>query len=160
MERPSYSMETARAYGAALMHIETDEDLAATFLGTVPADDTHVLIDVADFCLGLEEITWAVVGAIIDDSLILSMRYLGGGAGAGELAKDIIRDGGTGGGHAIMARAILPRQGEWAQFWELDVASGSKVLCKLVAERLEKQRVSRRSSRQVHLETTPSSMPG
>jgi nanoRNase/pAp phosphatase (c-di-AMP/oligoRNAs hydrolase) len=159
LERPSYSIETARAYGQGLMHIDTDEDLAATFLGVVPADDTHVLTDVADFCLGLEEVTWAVVGAIIDDRLVLSMRHLGGGEGAGALAKEITRDGGTGGGHDIMARAVLPRQGEWSDFWELDVEAGSARLCQLISTKLETQRVSRRSSRQVHPETVPSSRP-
>jgi nanoRNase/pAp phosphatase (c-di-AMP/oligoRNAs hydrolase) len=157
MERPSYSIETARAYGAALRHIASDGDLAAAFLGAVHEDDTHVLADVADFCLGLEEITWAIAGGIIDDNLILNVRYLGGGGGAGALVKEIIRDGGTGGGHDIMARAVLPSDGEWAQLSDCDVESGSKLLCKMIAERLEGQRVSRRSSRQVHPATVPSS---
>lgn len=161
MERPSYSIDTARAYGAGLRHLATAGDLATTFLGEVAEEDTHVLSDIADFCLALDEITWAIAGAIIDDELVLTIRYLGGdGCGAGELARTIVAEKGTGGGHDIMARAVLPRTDEWAQLWDLDVEAGSKKLCELVAQQLEGQRVSRRSSRQVHRETVPSSARG
>jgi nanoRNase/pAp phosphatase (c-di-AMP/oligoRNAs hydrolase) len=108
LQRPSYPIETARAFGAALSTAEYDEDLCVCFLGELHPEEPHVLADVADFCLGIENVTRVVVAAILDDSVVLTLRYAGTGANAGDLARALVVDGGSGGGHASMARVVLP----------------------------------------------------
>jgi nanoRNase/pAp phosphatase (c-di-AMP/oligoRNAs hydrolase) len=153
LARPSYSIATAHVYGEALTHIATQDDVAVVFMGKIAEDDAHVLADIADFCLALEEITWAIAGGIVDDELVLTIRYLGAGEGAGKLAKILIADGGLGGGHDSMARAVIPLEGEWAKLEHMDVEDGSDMLCEKAAAAVESMRVSRLSSPQAHQET-------
>ena len=147
LERPSYKAETARAYGAALANMGLAEDLAVVFLGKLPDDDTHVLVDVADFCLALDEITWSVAAARIDDQIVFTIRHLGGlSAAAGDLARELAGQQGTGGGHATMARARVPAEGKWQQLANADLETGTRELLKLVTAAVERLRVSPRSS--------------
>lgn len=155
LERPSYSIETARLYGCALGDIATDDDIAAVFLGEIAQDDAHVLADIADFCLALEEITWSVAGGVIGDQIVLTIRHLGGSVGAGDLANALTEKQGTGGGHATMARAVLPINGEYRELSK-DGTDGSKQLVALIARCLEKMRVSRRQSHQARPVRVPS----
>jgi hypothetical protein len=46
-----------------------------------------VLADLADFCLAVEHVTWVVVASLLDDELVLTLRYSGRGAGAGTVAR-------------------------------------------------------------------------
>jgi nanoRNase/pAp phosphatase (c-di-AMP/oligoRNAs hydrolase) len=153
LDRPSYSIATAHVYGEALTQIATQDDVAVVFMGRIAEDDAHVLADIADFCLALEEITWAIAAGIVDNDIVLTIRYLGGGEGAGRLAKILTADGGSGGGHDSMARAVIPLEGEWAKLEHMDVEDGSDMLCEKIAAAVETTRVSRLSSPQAHQET-------
>lgn len=155
LERSSYSIETARVYGNALMNIATEGDIAAVFLGAIADDDAHVLADIADFCLALEQITWAIAAAVIDDNIVLTIRHLGGAEGAGDLAKAITEKCGSGGGHAIMARAVIPAECGW-QDLAAEGDEASSRLVTIVAGYLEGMRVSRRSSHPARPATVPS----
>jgi nanoRNase/pAp phosphatase (c-di-AMP/oligoRNAs hydrolase) len=157
LERPSYSLETARMYGAALNNIQSEADVAIAYLGKLREEDAHVLADIADFCLALEEITWAIAAAHINDELILTIRKLGEEPGAGELAEMLAGKNGNGGGHATMARAVLPLDGPWQNVVQADVKRGAESLRELLCAQLEKLRASHRSSHQAHRETAPSS---
>ena len=137
LERPSYSAETARSYGSALSHLAIENDAAVAFMGRLTEDDAHVLADIADFCLALEEITWSAAAAIIEENLIVTVRHLGGAPGAGDVAKQLAARGGNGGGHDTMARAVLPLEGEWEKFTSEDVAATSKALLELLSAELE-----------------------
>jgi nanoRNase/pAp phosphatase (c-di-AMP/oligoRNAs hydrolase) len=108
-ERPSYPVETAVAYGRALGSMVCEQDLCAAYLGELTEEQTHVLADLADFCLAIEGITWVVVSAVVGEEFIFTIRHAGGHSpGAGMLAKRLAADHGSGGGHATMARATLP----------------------------------------------------
>ena len=106
-ERPSYTYRAAGAFGDALANAAFDHELVVGHLGELSAEESHVLADLADFCLTIENVTWVVVSAAIDGQLILTIRHTGTGAGAGTLARAIAELGGDGGGHATMARAVL-----------------------------------------------------
>ena len=106
-ERPSYAVDTAHAYGVALAGAQCDDGLCVTWLGRLDEDETHVLADIADFCLAIENITWVVVGGHLEDDVVLTVRHTGTGVGAGEVARALAQDGGSGGGHATMARVTL-----------------------------------------------------
>jgi nanoRNase/pAp phosphatase (c-di-AMP/oligoRNAs hydrolase) len=128
------------------------DDVAVAFLGKLDDDDTHMLVEIADFCMALEEITWSAAAAVIDDQIVFTLRNLGGnkGEGAGELAKLLSGKDGNGGGHATMARARVPLNGDWKRLANADVASGTKELLKRVAAGVEKLRANPQSSHPVH----------
>lgn len=151
LERPSYRIDSARAYGEALAKLGLEGDVAAAFLGKIDEDDTHILVDVADFCISLEEITWSAAGAVVDDQLVLTLRHIGGTASAGDLAKEIAGENGSGGGHATMARARLPVE-EWKELAEADIESGTRELLQRVAKAVESLRTTPRSSPQARPE--------
>ncbi|HSJ07138.1 MAG TPA: DHH family phosphoesterase [Longimicrobiales bacterium] len=109
-ERPSLAVETVHRFGTALRHADCEGDLCVSVLGPLETDETPLLADVADFCLGIEHVTWSVAAALLDDDVVLTIRHVGTGTGAGALARAIARRGGRGGGHATMARAALPPQ--------------------------------------------------
>ncbi len=147
LERPSYKAESARAYGAALTHLGIKDDMAVVFLGRLPEEDTHMLVEMADFCIALEDITWAVAGAIIEDRLDITLRYLGGDVGAGDLANELAGSEGSGGGHKTMARARLPLNGEWKGFARAGIEHGTRKLLSCVSSALERLRANPQSSR-------------
>lgn len=107
-ERPSYSHRTACAFGSALAGAVCDDELIVAHLGELEDAEAHVLADLADFCLTIENVTWVVAVAQVEGQLILTIRHTGTGKGAGALARAIADMGGDGGGHASMARAVLP----------------------------------------------------
>ena len=147
MARPSYSPETAQRYGEALANLMAKDDVALVFLGRIDESEAHVLAEIADFCLGLAEITWAVAAAVVDDKLVLTVRNLGGGeAGAGDLAKDLTQHGGNGGGHDTMARATLPIEQTWRKLIGLPIRDAAEILMREIGGTIETLRVSRRSS--------------
>lgn len=157
LERPSYTMETARNYGTALTNLHRDDELAVAYMGRLDERDRHALTDVADFCLGLNEVTWAAAAAEIDGYIALAIRHLGGSDGAGKLARRLAARGGSGGGHATMARALVPVCDEWAELPRLDAAAASVRLAELVRAQIEELGVNRRSSHQARPATIPSS---
>jgi nanoRNase/pAp phosphatase (c-di-AMP/oligoRNAs hydrolase) len=108
MERPTYSLATSRALGAALSRLRQAEDVVIAHLGRVHPDEAHSLADLADFCLAVEQVNWSAACAFIDDSFVMSLRHVGTRIGAGEVARRLTRDGGSGGGHATMARLVVP----------------------------------------------------
>lgn len=107
-DRPSYGRETACAFGDALAGAVYDNELVAVHLGQIAGHEAYVLADLADFCLTIENITWVVAAAEHENELVLTIRHTGTGVGAGNLARAIAGLGGSGGGHATMARVALP----------------------------------------------------
>jgi nanoRNase/pAp phosphatase (c-di-AMP/oligoRNAs hydrolase) len=107
-ERPSYGHDTALAFGQALADAVQDDELIVAHLGTLTEDQSHVLADLADFCLAIENITWVVASAELEGHLVLTIRHAGAEPGAGAVARALARRGGEGGGHATMARVALP----------------------------------------------------
>lgn len=114
IERPGYAQRTAHAFGRGIAEMEMRDDLAVAYLGEMNPDDSHILADVADFCLAMEEATWAAAAAVVQTKLVVNIRHLGTEPGAGDLARKLAEEaGGTGGGHHTMARAVLPLKNGW-----------------------------------------------
>jgi nanoRNase/pAp phosphatase (c-di-AMP/oligoRNAs hydrolase) len=108
IERPAYRLEMARVIGTALTTLRQAEDVAIAHLGRLHPDDAHCLADVADFCLALEQVNWSGACAFVDDAFVMSLRHVGTRTGAGTLAQRLAAEGGSGGGHASMARVAIP----------------------------------------------------
>jgi nanoRNase/pAp phosphatase (c-di-AMP/oligoRNAs hydrolase) len=108
-EQPSYQAATARAFGHALASAHCEDGICAAYLGELSEDTAHVQTELADFCLAIDDITWVVVGAIVEENVVLTLRHASGvGPGAGAVARALAGDVGSGGGHAIMARVTVP----------------------------------------------------
>jgi len=107
-EKPSYAVDTVRTFGRALADAQCEDDLCVTWLGRLREDEAHMLADVADFLLGVENVTWVAVGSQLDEDLVITLRHAGQGEGAGAVARRLAGETGSGGGHATMARATIP----------------------------------------------------
>ena len=160
LERPSYSPDTARKFGEALTHLVLDGELAVVFLGVVDQEEAHVLANIADFCLALESVTWAVAGAVINEELVLGIRHLGSEPGAGDFAQAIAADTGKGGGHATMARAVIPVDESWKEVLAGGVGLATIALGGAVRQRLDALLSNPQSSRPTRQARVPSATHG
>jgi nanoRNase/pAp phosphatase (c-di-AMP/oligoRNAs hydrolase) len=108
-ERPTFPPDAARAFGAAVARLALHDDVAVAFAGELTAATSHILADLGDFCMGVENVCWALAAGWVEDELVVSVRHLGGAPGAGALARVLADQEGNGGGHATMARFTVPR---------------------------------------------------
>ncbi|MGH7444795.1 MAG: DHH family phosphoesterase [Longimicrobiales bacterium] len=114
-ERPAYPRPAARAFGQALTTMCMDDDVAVAFAGELTPEASHILADLGDFCMGIDNVCWALAAGYVGDELTVSIRHVGHEPGAGELARLLAGADGNGGGHATMARFSVPgaRGREW-----------------------------------------------
>ena len=93
------------------------EQVFCAFLGNSPRED--FVPYVADFYLQLEDVKWTIIAAIVNDSLIMSVRNLGYSRNAGEFVRKHFADIGSAGGHRSMAKAVVPLQAFKEKFGSL-----------------------------------------
>jgi len=110
LERLEYVLKAYR--GGTL----TDQVFCA-FLGTSPRED--FIPYVADFFLQVEDVKWTVVGGIVGDSLVVSVRNLGYSKNAGEFVRRFFADIGSAGGHRAMAKAVVPMRAFREKFGDI-----------------------------------------
>jgi nanoRNase/pAp phosphatase (c-di-AMP/oligoRNAs hydrolase) len=82
------------------------DQVFCAFLGSMPRED--FIPYVADFYLQLEDVKWTVIGGIVNDTLVVSVRNLGYTKNAGEFVRRFFADIGSAGGHRAMAKAVVP----------------------------------------------------
>jgi nanoRNase/pAp phosphatase (c-di-AMP/oligoRNAs hydrolase) len=93
------------------------DQVFSAFLGALPRED--FIPYVADFYLQLEDVKWTVIGGIVNDSLVVSVRNLGYTKNAGEFVRRFFADIGSAGGHRAMAKAVVPMRAFREKFGEL-----------------------------------------
>ena len=108
IERPSFSLDVFRAYGRALANVRVEDDVAVAYMGELPPDELHLLPELADTCLAVEEVCWVAAAAAVGEEFIIALRHIGEEPGADALARRMVADGGSGGGHPTMARCAIP----------------------------------------------------
>jgi nanoRNase/pAp phosphatase (c-di-AMP/oligoRNAs hydrolase) len=106
IERPALPREDLEAMGRALSRLQVDNGLAVIHLGEINRED--VISQVAEFCLQIEGVDWAVVSALVKDRVVISVRNVGYVKSAGEIMKKLYDDIGSAGGHRAMAKAVVP----------------------------------------------------
>ena len=111
MERLEYVL---KAKQSGRMH----EQVFCAFLGQSPRED--FIPYVADFYLQLENVKWTIIGGIVNDSLVMSVRNLGYSRNAGEFVRKYFADIGSAGGHRAMAKAVVPLRAFREKFGEVD----------------------------------------
>ena len=83
------------------------DHLVVLNLGTVKRDD--LIVQMADFCLQFEGVSWVAVAGKLDGKLVISVRNHGmHGNNAGEAVKSLFADIGSAGGHRNMSKAVIP----------------------------------------------------
>ncbi len=108
--RPSFPQEAVTAVGQALTGLRRENGIAVAYLGRLAAGTAHVLPNLADFCLLIEGVSWSAAGGLLGDELAVNVRRSGGsggGTGAGEVARSLAQEPGLGGGHHAMARVVF-----------------------------------------------------
>lgn len=109
--RAAFSADAVRALGRAMAALETDGEVAVAYVGPLDRRAAHVLPNLADFCLGIEGVSWSAAAALVDDELVVNIRRAGETLGAGDLAEAMAEENGMGGGHQTMARVAIKAAG-------------------------------------------------
>lgn len=109
--RPAFSPEAVRAMGRALGSMGVSGDIAVAYAGSLDRRASHVLPNLADFCLGVEGISWSAAAGLVGQELVINIRRVGANLGAGDLARALAREEGMGGGHRSMARVAIRNDG-------------------------------------------------
>ena len=105
--RPAFSEPALRAVGHALASMRKQGDIAVAWVGRLDDRASHVLPNLADFCLAMEGVAWSAAAGLVGQQLVINIRHVGGGMGAGELAVALAEEPGMGGGHRSMARVAF-----------------------------------------------------
>lgn len=109
IDRPAYPRDALPQLGRALGRAQLRDDLAVLWLGRVTKSRAHLMPELADLSLNIEGVRWVVAAGVVERALVLNIRYLAeSDPGAGTLARQVAKSGGSGGGHATMARVEIP----------------------------------------------------
>jgi len=117
IERPELPPAALDALSIALKNRRVIDKVAFVHLGKVERDD--LIPQIADFSLQFEGIEWACVSGLFENNYIMSIRNVGYVRAAGRVVKEAFGEIGSAGGHASMAKAIIPLS-RIAKIWEID----------------------------------------
>lgn len=117
IERPELPPAALDALSMALKNRRIIDKVAFVHLGRVERDD--LIPQMADFSLSFEGIEWAFVSGVYESNYIVSVRNVGYVRAAGRVLKEAFGNIGSAGGHASLAKAIIPLA-EFARVWDID----------------------------------------
>jgi nanoRNase/pAp phosphatase (c-di-AMP/oligoRNAs hydrolase) len=106
MERPALPREDLEALGRALSRLQVDDGVAVIHMGEVKRED--VISQMAEFCLQIEGVEWAIASGLSDNRVVISARNVGYVKSAGDIMKRLFDEIGSAGGHRAMAKAVIP----------------------------------------------------
>jgi nanoRNase/pAp phosphatase (c-di-AMP/oligoRNAs hydrolase) len=109
-----------------------EDQVFCGFLGVVPRED--LITYAADFFLQIEDVKWAILAGVVQDTLIVCVRNLGYTRNAGEFVKRSFAELGSAGGHRSMAKAVVPLDRFRAHYGVRDEAGVFAKLRELVHE--------------------------
>jgi nanoRNase/pAp phosphatase (c-di-AMP/oligoRNAs hydrolase) len=117
IERPELPPAALDALSTGLKNRRVIDKVAFVNLGRVERDD--LIPQMADFSLSFEGIEWAFVSGVYDSNYVISVRNVGYVRAAGRVLKEAFGDIGSAGGHASMAKAIIPLS-QFQRIWDID----------------------------------------
>lgn len=135
MERPALPREDLEALGRALSRLQLDDGVAVIHMGEVKRED--VIPQMAEFCLQIEGVEWAVASGLCDDRVVISARNVGYVKSAGDILKRLYDEIGSAGGHRAMAKAVIPLNRFKEQFGEVSEKVIREAMVPLITERDE-----------------------
>jgi nanoRNase/pAp phosphatase (c-di-AMP/oligoRNAs hydrolase) len=106
MERPQLPKDDLSVLSKAFHKPSIVEDVIYVHLDDLTRED--IVPYIADFCLEVEGIEWAVVSGVYDRKVVVSARNYGTTRSAGELMRAAFSAYGSAGGHRSMAKAVIP----------------------------------------------------
>jgi len=107
IDRPEFPLSFARVLSRAMQRLEVRDGVIALHLGTVERDD--LIVQMAELCLQFEGVQAVAVAGKLGLNLVVALRNQGNGRGnVGEVAKRLLGDLGSAGGHRNMAKAVVP----------------------------------------------------
>jgi nanoRNase/pAp phosphatase (c-di-AMP/oligoRNAs hydrolase) len=106
MERPQLPKGDLSVLSRAFHKPTIKDDVIYVHLDDLTRED--IVPYIADFCLEVEGIEWAVVSGVYDRKVVLSARNYGTTRSAGELLRAAFSAYGSAGGHRSMAKAVIP----------------------------------------------------
>jgi nanoRNase/pAp phosphatase (c-di-AMP/oligoRNAs hydrolase) len=107
IDRPELPLSFAHILASAMKRLVVKDRLVVLNLGTVKRDD--LVVQMADFCLQFEGVSWVAVAGKLEGKLVISVRNHGmHGNNAGEAVKSLFADIGSAGGHRNMSKAVIP----------------------------------------------------
>jgi nanoRNase/pAp phosphatase (c-di-AMP/oligoRNAs hydrolase) len=101
IERAQVSAEYFRAFRGALKAARRYDDLVFAYIGETTYPDWSA--EVADWLMRLEGVNWSICLGTHQGKLYISVRAKQLGSGAGQVARTIVGELGTAGGHNAMA---------------------------------------------------------
>lgn len=107
--RSEFRLDWLHYFSRAIEQIRFDRNGLHVFMGAVENPD--ILVILADFFMGVHEISWTTVAGTFEDRVVCIFRGDGQSRGVrdlGALASTLFGDVGSAGGHATMARAEVP----------------------------------------------------
>jgi nanoRNase/pAp phosphatase (c-di-AMP/oligoRNAs hydrolase) len=117
IERPELPPAALNALSLGLKKRRIIDKVAFVHLGRVERDD--LIPQMADFSLSFEGIEWAFVSGIYEGNYIISIRNVGYVRAAGRVIREAFGGIGSAGGHASLAKAIIPLS-NISQVWGID----------------------------------------
>lgn len=118
------------------------EQVFCAFLGESSRED--FIPYVADFFLQLENVKWTIVGGIVNESLVMSVRNLGYSRNAGEFVRRFFADIGSAGGHRAMAKAVVPLRAFREKYGEPDAEQFPERILELMTQFLHEHQPGER----------------
>jgi nanoRNase/pAp phosphatase (c-di-AMP/oligoRNAs hydrolase) len=107
IQHPSYGTLALKRLGQALQRARVHDGLAYIHLGKLPADQEHIVAQLAEFCLGMKGATISAVSGVFGSNLVMSTRALSPSARLGDHLRAIFSPYGSAGGHPVMAKAVI-----------------------------------------------------
>ena len=107
IQHPSYGTLALKRFGQALQHARVEDGLAYLHLGKLPADQEHIVAQLAEFSLGMAGATMSAVSGVFGPNLVMSTRALSPSARLGDRLRSIFAPYGSAGGHPVMAKTVV-----------------------------------------------------
>ena len=107
IQRPAISIEAFDSFGRAVNNRTIYKNTLFSNIGLVR--DREIFPQIAEFCLDIKKIDFAVIYGFFNDSIVVSVRNSDGRKDAGKIIKSALGDIGSAGGHRSMAAAIIKK---------------------------------------------------
>jgi len=105
MDRPQLPRKDLKVLSNAFGEAHIEEEVLFVHLEDLSRED--VVPYIADFCLQVEGVEWAVVSGVYQKNLVVSARNYGYTKNAGEVLRAAFSGFGSAGGHRSMAKAVM-----------------------------------------------------
>lgn len=133
MERPALPRQDLEALGRALSRLQLEDGVAVIHMGEIKRED--VIPQMAEFCLQIEGVDWAVVSGLCSDRVVISVRNVGYVRSAGDILKRLFDEIGSAGGHRSMAKAVVPLERFKEHFGEVSEKVIREAMVSLIRQR-------------------------